>query len=296
MPRVVVAGWLLVALARVAVASADAPPGAAPLPAGAARIALPLDDDVGPAPAAGRSPAAPETLTVFTYRPPGYRDGPLIIVMHGSSRDADVYRDRARVLGDRFGALIVAPHFDRRRFPAWRYPGANLIRGGRVRPADERTFALIGRLVATIRRREGRRALPCYLIGHSAGARFLLLLAAFSELPAERIVAANPSAPLWPTRALRFPRGFAGLPAALADDQVRRRYLARPLTLYLGEADATQDHNARARFAAAGAEAARLGWSFGWRLVTVPRVGHRSEEMFRRPEVAEALFGRPAAP
>jgi poly(3-hydroxybutyrate) depolymerase len=271
-------------IARALLAAAVAAPGLAaaredgPLPPGAARVDLRLD-------------GVAEPLTVFTYRPPAYGDGPLIVVLHGSSRDADVYRDRARVLGDRFGALIVAPRFDRRRFPGSRYPGGpGLVR--RADPAGEPVFVLLERLVATVRRREGRATLPCYVIGHSAGGRAVLLLAAFAHLDAVRFVAANPSAPLWPTPRVRFPRGYGGLPARLANEVARRRYLERPLTLYLGAADSTRDRQAPARFEEARAEAARRGWRCGWSLVTVPRVGHRSAEMLRRPEVAEALFGR----
>src|SRR5262245_66667215 len=54
-------------------------------------------------------------LEVFTYKPAGYRDGPLIIVFHGILRNADEYRDHAKEMGDQLGALIAAPHFDKER-------------------------------------------------------------------------------------------------------------------------------------------------------------------------------------
>ena len=40
-------------------------------------------------------------LTLFTYKPAGYKDGPLVIVFHGVARNAEPYRDFAVPLADR---------------------------------------------------------------------------------------------------------------------------------------------------------------------------------------------------
>jgi len=58
-----------------------------------------------------------EPIEVFTYRPPTYRDGPLILIFHGVGRNAEEYRNFAITLAERFGAIIAAPHFDKERFP-----------------------------------------------------------------------------------------------------------------------------------------------------------------------------------
>src|SRR4051812_16087406 len=60
-------------------------------------------------------------LEVFTYRPAAYRDGPLLVTFHGVKRDADTYRNSAVPLADRFGMLVIAPHFDEKRFPTKEY-------------------------------------------------------------------------------------------------------------------------------------------------------------------------------
>lgn len=251
-----------------------------------------------------------EVIEVFTYRPPTYRDGPLFVIFHGVARNAEDYRNFAITLAERFRALVVAPRFDKERFPLERYQRGGLVdKEGRVQPPERWTYAAVPRLVARIRADEGRPALPYYLIGHSAGGQFLVRLAAFLPTEAGRIVAANPGSHLFPTRERDFGYGFGALPAELSSDDVLRRYLAAPLTLYLGTGDTLVEANldqspaamqqggnrlerGRACFAFA-AELARVrGWTFGWRKVETPGIGHDAAEMFAAPEVAEAILGR----
>src|SRR5690242_15292736 len=71
--------------------------------------------------------AGGKRLDVFTYKPANYKEGPLLIVFHGTLRNAEEYRDDARDMGDRFGALIAAPRFDRERFPNRKYQRGGLL-------------------------------------------------------------------------------------------------------------------------------------------------------------------------
>lgn len=251
-----------------------------------------------------------EPITIFTYRPAAYRDGPLLVVCHGVGRNAEDYRNYAIAMAERFGALVVAPLLDKERFPLLRYQRGGLVDDqGRAQPAERWTYALIPKLVALVRRREGRPELPYYLIGHSAGGQFLARLAAFLPGEAVRIVAANPGSHLFPNREQDFGYGFGGLPAELSNDEVLRRYLAAPLTLYLGTGDVTPEHSldqspaamrqganrlarGRACFAAAERLARERGWPFHWRKVETPGIDHDGARMFAAPEVAEALFGK----
>ena len=72
-------------------------------------------------------PNGPEPITVFTYKPPTYREGPLLVVCHGVGRNAEDYRNFAITLAERFGAIVVAPMFDKERFPSWRYQRGGLV-------------------------------------------------------------------------------------------------------------------------------------------------------------------------
>lgn len=270
---------------------------AAPLPAGPGRIECANGD---------------EPITAFTYKPPTYRAGPLLVVCHGVGRNAEDYRNFAITLAERFGAIVVAPLFDAQRFPSRRYQRGGLMdAAGQALPAEQWTYAAIPKIVAQVRAQEGKTAaaLPYYLIGHSAGGQFLGRLAAFLPGEAVRIVAANPGSHLFPTREQDFGYGFGGLPPELSNDAVMRRYLAAPLTLYLGTGDvlpsnsfdqspagmkqgANRLERGRACFAAAAKLAKERGWAFNWRKVETPGIGHEAAFMFAAKEVEAALFGK----
>ena len=255
-------------------------------------------------------PNGAEPLTVFTYKPPTYKDGPLLVVCHGVARNAEDYRNFAITLAERFGVIVVAPLFDKDRFPSLRYQRGGLLDPeGKIQPSDAWTYAAIPKIVAQVRGLEGKPKLPFYLIGHSAGGQFLVRLAAFMPGEPVRIVAANPGSHLFPDREQKFGYGFGGLPAELNNDDVMRRYLAAPLTIYLGTADNTPEHSfdaseegmrqgpnrlarGRACFAAAQKLAKERGWAFNWRKVETPGIAHEAAFMFAAKEAGDALFGK----
>ncbi|MEO6245137.1 MAG: hypothetical protein ABIQ12_06850 [Opitutaceae bacterium] len=269
---------------------------AAPLPAGPGRFDY---------------PSSTEPITVFSYKPPTYRDGPLLVVCHGVARNAEDYRNFAITLAERFGAIVVAPLFDTQRFPSARYQRGGLVGAeGAAQAPEAWTYAYIPKIVAHVRALEGRPALPYYLIGHSAGGQFLVRLAAFLPAEATRIVAANPGSLLFPTLDQKFGYGFGGLPAELSTEDVMRRYLAAPLTLYLGTGDVTPEHSfdtsaagmvqgphrlgrGRACFEFAQKLAHERGWAFNWRKVETPGIAHEAAFMFAAKEAGDALFGKP---
>ena len=268
---------------------------AAPLPMGPGKIEF---------------PNGTEPITLFTYKPPTYKDGPLLVVCHGVQRNAEDYRNFAITLAERFGAIVVAPLFDTARFPSLRYQRGGLLdKDGKIQPPEAWTYAVIPKIVAHLRELEASPKLPYYLIGHSAGGQFLVRLAAFMPGEAVRIVAGNPGSHLFPDREQKFGYGFGGLPDELSNDEVLRRYLAAPLTFYLGTADITPEHSfdaspegmkqgpnrlarGRACFAAAQKLAQERGWAFNWRKVETPGIGHEAAFMFAAKEAGDALFGK----
>jgi pimeloyl-ACP methyl ester carboxylesterase len=274
-------------------------------------VALSLRADPLPlGPGRVECPNGAEPITLFTYKPPTYRKGPLLVVCHGVGRNAEDYRNFAITMAERFGAIVVAPLFDKERFPTARYQRGGLVGAdGKAQQSEQWTYAVIPKIVAQVRALEARPTLPYYLIGHSAGGQFLVRLAAFLPGEAVRIVAANPGSHLFPVRDQDFGYGFGGLPAELSNDEVIRRYLAAPLTIYLGTDDILPqpsfDDSAaamrqgpnrlvrgRACFAAAERLARERGWAFNWRKVETPGVGHEAAFMFAAREVETALFGR----
>lgn len=274
---------------------------ASPIPKGPGQFTLPNDGT---------------PISVYTYRPPTYDRGPLIVVIHGSDRDAEPYRNNAIATAERCNAIIVAPEFDLKRFPDTLYKrGGGVMLDGQVQPKEKWTFNVIVRLVAAVREKEGDPQLPFYVMGHSGGGQFTAKMAMFMpDCGAVRFVAANPGSNVWPSQELPFPYGLGGLPPELRSDAMLRRYCAAPLTLYLGTGDVYQkvedgfdfsedamkqgpvrlarNHNF---FNAMKELAAKHGWPFAWRIVETPDIQHSGAQMFHAPEVADALFGPAAA-
>lgn len=255
-----------------------------------------------------------ETLEVHAYKPPQYAGAGVLLVLHGLGANAEGYRDYAVPLAERLGYLVIAPLFDRARFPTWRYQTGGIVRHQRVdgefriEPEAQWTGRLFLAIIDAVRAAEGRPGLPYALIGHSAGGQALSRFAAFVPNAATRIVIANPSTWLWPARDERFPYGFGGLPAALSSDAVLQRYLAQPVTVLLGTSDLRRDNNLNVRppaerqgatryerghnaFRAAQRLAQERGWAFHWKLLEVPATGHSARRMFGSDAALAALAG-----
>lgn len=256
-------------------------------------------------------------IELYTYKPETYEGGPLLLTLHGLNRNADGYLAYTRPLADRYGFLVIAPRFDRQRFPTWRYNGGGIARYADRRdshrvetePESQWTVRILLDIIERARQDEGRPDLPYYLLGHSAGGQLLSRFAAFVPGSAQRIVIANPSTYVWPTREVDFPFGFGGLPDALGNDDAIRRYLAQPVTIFLGTADVKRDRNLNVgdnamrqganryergmhAFRIARAVAENNGWRFNWKLVEVPAVGHSARRMYASPRAEAALFAR----
>ena len=250
-----------------------------------------------------------EPLTIFTYKPATYKDGPILVVFHGVKRNAEDYRNFAITMGERFKAIIVTPMFDTARFSSSRYQRGGIMKGDKVQPQEKWTYSMIPGIVDHVRKLENNKSIPYYLIGHSAGGQFLVRMAAFLPGEAKRIVAANPGSDLFPTKAQNFGYGFGGLPEALSNNEVLKSYLAAPLTLYLGTDDIRPEHSfdesaegmvqgksrlerGRNCYAFAKALAKKNRWVFNWRKVQTPCIDHDAARMFAAKEVEDALFGK----
>src|SRR5262249_61011522 len=91
-------------------------------------------------------------MVVFTYRPAGCSDPALLLVFHGIARNARTYRDAARALADRLCLLVVAPVFDKRAFPTWRYQRGGIVKDAVVPDPRDWSSRLGLDLVASTRR------------------------------------------------------------------------------------------------------------------------------------------------
>lgn len=120
------------------------------------------------------------------------------------------------------------------------------------------------------------------------------------------IIAANPGSHLFATTDMDYPYGFGGMPEAMRGDEAMKRYLAAPLTLYLGSADTVRDEVLDVSAAAdkqgpyrlarghksyelAQALAKAREWEFNWKIVEAEGVAHNAKTMFANPRAVEAV-------
>jgi hypothetical protein len=120
-------------------------------------------------------------------------------------------------------------------------------------------------------------------------------------------------APICSRRATcRFGWGFGKLPESLSSDACIERYLAAPLTIYLGTADDHPDEDldmsaesvkqgggryqrGKAAFALGEQVAREHGWRFAWKLVRSRRRAARSREDVRASAVRSGAVRRALA-
>ena len=247
------------------------------------------------------------TLSVFTYRPEGCVSRGVLLVFHGQRRNADDYRDHARRFARRACLSVFAPHFDRERFKNWQYQRGGIVRRQIPQSPDEWTVSFVRDLVNWALAREGGGEKPVYLFGHSGGAQFLSRVAAYAPPPGvRRFVVANPSSHVWPSLDEPIPYGFSEFPGWFPQATLTlKRYLSRPVTIYLGSEDtgsrslsrkaaavrqgANRLERGENAFQAARALAREKGWDFNWKLVIATGVGHSARRMLRAPEALGAF-------
>lgn len=252
-------------------------------------------------------------VKVWYYQPADAgADLPVVIVMHGHLRNADVYLEDWSQLAAQHRFLLVAPEFSEAEFPGAR--GYNLGNepgpGGRPRPRDEWAFNMIEPIFDAVRQRTGNRSERYALFGHSAGAQFVHRFLFFvPRARVTRVVAANAGWYTLPDFAVPFPYGLEGTPVTEADLKVA---LGRRFTILLGDADTdphardlrrtreamAQGANRLARgqnfFRHAQAAAAAGGVPLGWSLATAPGVSHSDQHI--APFAVPLLLPAPTTP
>ena len=238
------------------------------------------------------------TLTAWVYRGRSFdpSSGPIWFVMHGASRDAERYVRAAAPVAERYGALVVAPHFGKDAYPKGTDYTLGVMLAGRWRDPEDYLYSEIERLFDAVRGSLGGSQRGYYLFGHSAGAQFTHRLLTF--LPRARAlgaVAANAGWYTLPTDAdprwNTVPYGLLGSPVKPED---LRGFFAMRFVVLLGERDtttaesddlvrgtpeaqaqgATRLERGRFYFGVARAKAEELHVPFGWRMATVPRAAH----------------------
>lgn len=225
-------------------------------------------------------------------------DTPIVIVMHGASREAERYYNDWRTEAVKFGLVVVVPYFSREDFPRSAHYNLGYVfepETGDQRPAESWTFAMIEPLFDAVVERLGGQQTHYTLFGHSAGSQFLhRFLYYVPDARVKRAIAANAGWYTMPDFGVRYPYGLAesGL-----SEEILAGYFARDLVVLLGAADTLrEDEDLRKTpeaelqgphrfdrghtfYRVARAKAADLGVEFNWRLQEVPGAGHSNADM-----------------
>jgi len=228
-------------------------------------------------------------------------DAPIVIVMHGNSRDAPRYFDDWQKQGEMHGFIVVVPEFTADRFPGsarynlgWVFDPVT----GEMQPESAWTFSAIEALFDQVVARTGNRSAGYTLYGHSAGAQFVHRFLYYKpDARVTRAIVANAGWYTMPDFGVRYPYGLgeAGVPGtALAAT------LERDVVVLLGDADTERADDSLRKtpeaelqgphryargqtfFRVARARADRLGVLFNWRIEIVPGATHSNAEMTPR--------------
>lgn len=230
-------------------------------------------------------------LQVHTAEPENARaDAPIIIVMHGARRNADMYRDSWIDLAKTYGFVVYAPEFTKAQFPksrAYNMGGLTSKKAG--------AFDAIELLFDTIKERRQTQQNTYYLFGHSAGAQFVHRFVFFrSKARYAMAIAANAGWYTLTNKDHNWPYGLGRLKS--------RRYnmkeaFQKPLMILLGDQDTdpngknlrkTPEAMAQGphRFARgiyflkmASAAAKASKFKLNWRFKVIPNVGHDNKGM-----------------
>lgn len=245
-------------------------------------------------------------VTVHTYRPRHCRSEGLLLVFAGYHRNANAYRRRAKSLAEKACLSVIAPEFDRERFPRALYQRAGIKSAGEFADEIGCMGQMISQLVVWGRAHFDEPDAPYRMFGHSAGGQLLSRVAAYCALPdVSRIVVANPSTHVSVSTDAPPPFGFRGFDSDEAQAKIKA-YLAQPITIYLGTEDTgdrlldesrwarkqggNRHERGRNIFNQAKEAAEEYGWTFNWELVEAPGVGHSSRGMLTAPAASHAVF------
>lgn len=223
---------------------------------------------------------------------------PIVIVMHGASRDVPRYFEDWSAQADALGFIAVVPEFTKTDFKgSARYNLGHVFDPdtGEKRDAAQWTFAALEPLFDYVVEWAGGQQESYALFGHSAGSQFAhRLLYYVRDARVSQVIFANAGWYTMPDFGVDYPYGLG---ESGVDDDIFAEYFGRDVTVLLGDADVdTEDEDLRQTpeaqlqgphrldrgrtfFRVAKAKADELGVSFNWRMDIVPGAEHSNAQM-----------------
>lgn len=210
----------------------------------------------------------------FLYVPPRSQAGaPVLVTVHGVSRNAEEHARRFKRLAKQYGVVLVAPLFPKERFPDYQRLGQS----GKGERPDQVLRAILGE-VGDLTGADVNRV---YLFGYSGGGQFVHR---YAMAYPDQVAAVAVGAAGWytfPDPAARFPRGLKPRAKSLALRFEPEAFLKVPMAAFVGERDVRRGA-ARPEMK----QSARVDAQQGW---TRLERGHRWIEAMRTAAVAHRL-------
>ena len=242
-------------------------------------------------------------MRVYTYRPRACDSNcPMVIVLHGMSRNASTYRDYWELAADRYKVLVVAPEFRNEDWPGTE--GYNLGGFGKAAP-NKTVFATIEHLFDEMRVDQKTYV----LFGHSAGAQVAHRMALlWPDNRASTVVSANAgwyTLPELRKEKVTHPFPYSLVNTPITQDQLKAA-LGKRVIVMAGENDNDPDADnlnksdgamkqgdsrvdrAETFIKTATTAANDMGVKLAWELVEVPGVAHSGSSMCEA--AAHALY------
>ena len=252
------------------------------------------------------TPEKPIDMRLWYTRPDEISaDTPVVMVMHGGRRDADVYRDFWGAYANEYDVLIVAPEISQEDFPSgWGYQTGNWVTPdsssvdesrGKRNPPEQSSFAAVERAFDNLRDAFALETNEYDIWGHGSGAQFVSrMVMMYPQARIGTAVAANSGTYTFPDWTLPLRYGLKN--TGIEEEDLKPAYAHR-LVVMLGTADNDTSHRllsqldiAKAQgahrlekgknfYATNKAKAQELGAEFNWELETVYGIGHSGQKM-----------------
>lgn len=228
-------------------------------------------------------------------------DAPVLVSVHGISRNALEQVSMFAPFAERAGVVVVAPLFECERFPQYQ----RLTRNER----GESPVAFMEAIVAEVARATGAGAERLYLFGYSGGGQFVHRYAMAHPERVARYVVGAAGWYTFPDAARRYPYGLRHNRRIGMGGFDPRRFLAVPGWVLVGERDvhegtamrktervmleqgASRMERGRRWVEAMNARAAELGLEGPVGFEILRRSPHSFGRSMRRGELGERVFG-----